>query len=556
MILGIMIPILQGALIDTVHVKTMTREDLRMPLVGEIGWEAILAPSGTISASPGASEHLESAMIQYITDATFTTSFDQVTTTIWTPGGSRQTQLEPLLSPNRTDWFLSLLPAGTDTGVLPQLALRINSSLQCDYIPEASFPSTNPSPNSFNTSFSNIANVSNAENDATEAFSFCVYASDGSDAFSQGNRDRQDISEFLYLDLSLPSSQTNTSLTYQCRLDTTSGYFELPNYWNNHIAGELLAQWPKDKIYQDAFFQSMFNEQNMEQGISASVNLSASINQSVNDTVPRRLQRRTRIGSTSIQGPLMTAAMAIFGSGTFFDQIASANDSGAAGAQTCGQLQQPFMGIFPTTLGPDLDNPTPNVPDLQCEPYRDGLLAQYLLNWLKLLLSPDNLYIALRATTTSASKTLIQPDWHDGGRAIYTSAGTDILKLHMSPGAVAIISVLIVLQLGSLLYLAVYASNRPTWTESLDSFAMLRLGAAMAAELPSISSLEAKHITILDEKEGWVGHQKSKAGLDALKIGGSMLPRNDELYRLIDPGKRVRFYLRSNGGKTTRVYRG
>ena len=99
----------------------------------------------------------------------------------------------------------------------------------------------------------------------------------------------------------------------------------------------------------------------------------------------------------------------------------------------------------------------------------------------------------LRANSTSASRTFTQPDWHDGGRGIYTSAGTDIPKLKMPRSAIILISFCIALQLICLLFLAIYASSRPTWIESLDSFAMLRLGAAIAGELPSISALEAKH---------------------------------------------------------------
>ena len=252
----------------------------------------------------------------------------------------------------------------------------------------------------------------------------------------------------------------------------------------------------------------------------------------------------------------MLSVMAIFGSGTFFDKIATSNDSGIDGAQTCRQLRPPFMALFSAALVPGLNSTSSKDPELLCEPYEDGLLAQYLLDWLNLILAPSNLHQALRATTTSASKTLTQPDWHDGGRAIYTSTGTDIIKLDMPKGAMVVISILIALQLIVLLSLAIYASSRPTWTESLDSFAILRLGATMAAELPSISALEAKHMAVLDEQKGWIGYQKSKEILKTLTIGGPMRPRNDQFYRLVDVGKRVRLYVHANGVSAVKLYRG
>ena len=66
-------------------------------------------------------------------------------------------------------------------------------------------------------------------------------------------------------------------------------------------------------------------------------------------------------------------------------------------------------------------------------------------------------------------------------------------------------------------------------------------------------------MAVLDEKKGWIGSQKSTVTLKTLMIGGSMRPRNDELYRLVDVGKRVRLYVRAsraNGAKAINVYPG
>ena len=107
-----------------------------------------------------------------------------------------------------------------------------------------------------------------------------------------------------------------------------------------------------------------------------------------------------------------------------------------------GSFVGPFMGLFPLSLTPNRTVLSSTEPELSCEPYRNGLLAQFLLDWLGLILIPSNLHRVLRATTTSASRTFTQPDWHDGCRGIYTSAGTDILKLNMSRSAMVLISFL------------------------------------------------------------------------------------------------------------------
>jgi hypothetical protein len=75
------------------------------------------------------------------------------------------------------------------------------------------------------------------------------------------------------------------------------------------------------------------------------------------------------------------------------------------------------------------------------------------------------------------------------GRRLSTSPGYPILRLRISIPAICTISALILLQLTFLFLLAFYAS-KPTWTRSLDSFAVLRMGASIAEEVPLISSLE------------------------------------------------------------------
>jgi len=123
----------------------------------------------------------------------------------------------------------------------------------------------------------------------------------------------------------------------------------------------------------------------------------------------------------------------------------------------------------------------------------------------------------------------------------YTSPVLGIQKVHVPLAGLISISILILLQLTGLFSLALYASQHATWTDLLDSFALLRLGAAMADELPLISASEAKELAVLDEKEGWVGDAGNAERARMLRIGGEEFAREDTPYRCAEQGRTIRF---------------
>lgn len=85
---------------------------------------------------------------------------------------------------------------------------------------------------------------------------------------------------------------------------------------------------------------------------------------------------------------------------------------------------------------------------------------------------------------------------------IYSSPGLRIQRLHIPFSAIVIISLLIFLQIAGLLALGVYTSMQPTWTASLDGFALLRMGKAMRDALPLISAADVREADVLDKTEG------------------------------------------------------
>lgn len=142
--------------------------------------------------------------------------------------------LEHMQAPN---FFVSSAPNGTETGVLREHAIRLNSSVSCELIPKHKFPTPCPGPRPFHTSLSNrLMDVR-----------ICVPGEYGVTPWSL-SRNRQDISEELFIDFEdrTPGLKSYVSkpFTIQCKASTSRGYFELGNYKNGQTYGPLLEKWP------------------------------------------------------------------------------------------------------------------------------------------------------------------------------------------------------------------------------------------------------------------------------------------------------------------------
>lgn len=141
---------------------------------------------------------------------------------------------------NNGSFFVSALPNGTTTGVLREHAIRLNSSVSCEHVTPEEFPTTCPGSLPFVTKFEQAENTT---------VSICVPGNFTEHPWTL-NRDRQDISEELYIDFSfVPSFDvdadgTGSNYTLHCTMATTRGYFELGNYRNNFTPGPLIDQWP------------------------------------------------------------------------------------------------------------------------------------------------------------------------------------------------------------------------------------------------------------------------------------------------------------------------
>ena len=88
----------------------------------------------------------------------------------------------------------------------------------------------------------------------------------------------------------------------------------------------------------------------------------------------------------------------------------------------------------------------------------------------------DATFYANEANLVNAAAVL---DWR---RTLFNCPGISIDKLSIETWAIVLISVITALHVIGLMMLAIYSISYPTWTDTLDAFAMFRLGGSLAED--------------------------------------------------------------------------
>ena len=173
-----------------------------------------------------------------------------------TQGGSPLTNMTALEDP-----FLAQLNANFSTGLIRQFIPRLNSTATVQEVDDSQWPQDcDRKPGALFKTYEYI----NASVNATGSWSItgCMPA-DQTKSPWQATRRRQDFTEELYLNITLngfldvADNYTSRS-TYKVVLDTTAGYFELPNYMNGQTAGPLLEDDPNDHCDHECAAQGMY----------------------------------------------------------------------------------------------------------------------------------------------------------------------------------------------------------------------------------------------------------------------------------------------------------
>jgi hypothetical protein len=430
-----------------------------------------------------------------------------------------------------TEPFWAEIPSGTNTGTLQQFAPRINSTATWEDNPSGVLPEDcNSSSDAFYLRY-----------EYADMFQYSVeicMPGNMSQSPWKNQMSRQDISEDLYLKMNFSgnydaaiSNLGAQAGTYSSKvaLHTTTGYFELPNYANGQVPGPLIEGNP---------FSSSAGGLNARDLDS--------------DTAWRTLNATDNLAYVLNKGPLLNIAMALFGEASFVDvnhtSLAAYANSGIIYGGCIDTL--PFISLLGLTFpgpggmftpclvggqlfsGNDTDSREGNNLTMH------ALVAAYfsIFSGDPYSLPPALLENGFASAAFLTNDLFMTTSVHSPTISISYDMGTDQQIPHISRAGVIFVSVLLGLDLACLLALALYSAWIPRWTGTLDSFAMLRIGASISDRTPLLATRHAELIKTLDETPGWIGNA-SDGEVGELCLGGERPLRETKHYRGYDTNR-------------------
>jgi hypothetical protein len=439
-------------------------------------------------------------------------------------------------------FFVAGFPANSTTGVLREHAMRFNSSIQCEEIDRASFPSPCPGERPFSVSLQKA-------NDTQ--IRVCVPGMVGSFPWTRA-RSRQDLTEELYLDVwdgistGVESGRNIRPInaTMRCEAKTTRGFFELGNIWNNDTYGSLLDQWPSRgpmlEEFNDWVATSMSGNGFVptEQYVFRRSHLTLLI--TIRDDYDGEVDlepyyTETPSAKWGVSGPLTMSAIALFGNASWLSNVISYTANMTyededdrdtlSWRQICASM--PFAnlvvngagGFGPTQACARVDSSLAAGRNL-----RPMDLLRLIHEWIMVLAPTEgerkmdmveslmqiSLFTAHQTMLTFYSPNVMGRYGQVGGvlgRTVYSSPGQMLHKPTMSKAALIVLSILIVLQLLGLGYLAYYISYSPTWAGALNALAIAQMGASLGHRnlLPSVGTITKEDQDALSHVNGLIG---------------------------------------------------
>ncbi|KAJ5835334.1 hypothetical protein N7447_001360 [Penicillium robsamsonii] len=411
--------------------------------------------------------------------------------------------------------FYSQIPSGFNTGLIRQFAPRVNSTATYELIRESDFPaacnSGHPPPDRFYAEYSS-------------SYSWYATYSWGVIACMPGNmtespwrvgRTRQDFSEVLYLNMTqeeyasggYSGQGAGNKALYRITVDTTAGFFELPNYMNKGVPGPLLDQDPLDLCDQHCVEQDKIQSFPDDYGYRRRDENTAS---ALKDASLSSI-------STDKKGPLLVAALAAFGPGSFVDTFAATVAALEADEKVTGEAPSnlrytcianaPLTNLFASSsLGCIAAGISGNGTW-----YPAG---SQIAEWIdRFQQGTDSISNAFTSAAYLANQEFLFSRGVD-------DLGTDMDLPSISSAGIIVVSILMGLYLLPLLALSLYAGYYPRWTERLDSFVMLRFGAFSGDKaFPLLVGRNTEKCPELDELSGVVRDVSTSSADAAVQIG-------------------------------------
>jgi hypothetical protein len=237
--------------------------------------------------------------------------------------------------------------------------------------------------------------------------------------------------------------------------------------------------------------------------------------------------------------PLLTMALALFGSGSFIAERMARPEAflapnltyeewqGVPNYDACVE-QVPFMSLLHSydggiQLGNVLEPCVKNSADRYDDIQRQVTSFVRSLYW-----NNEDHYDGKRITNAFTAAAFLANEIWLLSRPLMQSwsvrydAGADTVVPVISNQGIIMISTLLGIYLASIFALALYSAIPSRWTDQLGAFAMLRIGASLSDDIQFRPATETQNIRALDELPGWVGDATDGEGeLGQLALGAS-----------------------------------
>jgi hypothetical protein len=152
-------------------------------------------------------------------------------------------------------------------------------------------------------------------------------------------------------------------------------------------------------------------------------------------------------------------------------------------------------------------------------------ITNYLLNFLLDTPTLGKAFAVAAYISTSAWL----PQQFGTGHILYDS-GTTTQHPSISRLGIVLVSVFIGLFLSGIFFTASYATLLPRWTERLDSFAMMRLGASIHDKTPLLMAHSSEEAD-LDNVSGLIGDMAGDKEIGRIGLGGPTPLRRNRAYQ-------------------------
>lgn len=211
-------------------------------------------------------------------------------------------------------------------------------------------------------------------------------------------------------------------------------------------------------------------------------------------------------------GPLMSAALALFGNGTLLQAAKEATTQSqqkAAVISICQHSRVPFYLYGPVKTPPlPCYNIVPVEPslDLQLQLLLPGMVAGFM----QIFNSPVSAQQLLEITAFFSNEALLLATADLGTgytRDIHKASGYTIIKPQLSYPGIAVISAMIGLQVTGILALLWFIYSAPSWTVSLDAPTLARIGAQLHTQGKELDGFNVSGVVGIGEYEDAIQQQ-------------------------------------------------